>query len=166
LEKELKASRVPLERLLKAQQELASDEASLVDIVCPATTEGTRLRFQAQLLLANDALNRARRTWQQVYARYRTGNSGKEARDEAQAREQFYQFKLEYERARNDYQQELDKATSSNHESTPRSSDQSVRESETEFQAELNRVSIAGPVTAGSRPEVLDPPSDDEVRLH
>ena len=42
---------------------------------------------------ANTALNSARQTWQKIYALYRTGSRGGEANQEAQAREQFYQFK-------------------------------------------------------------------------
>jgi len=42
---------------------------------------------------ANTALNSARQTWEKIFALYRTGSKGGEANAEAQAREQFYQFK-------------------------------------------------------------------------
>jgi outer membrane protein TolC len=42
---------------------------------------------------ANTALNSARQTWEKIYALFRTGSRGGEANAEAQAREQFYQFK-------------------------------------------------------------------------
>lgn len=42
---------------------------------------------------ANTALNSARQTWTKIYALYRSGSKGGEANAEAQAREQFYQFK-------------------------------------------------------------------------
>ena len=42
---------------------------------------------------ANTALNSARQTWQKIYTLYRAGSKGGEANAEAQAREQFYQFK-------------------------------------------------------------------------
>ncbi len=42
---------------------------------------------------SNTALHSARQTWEKIYALYRTGSRGGEANTEAQAREQFYQFK-------------------------------------------------------------------------
>ena len=42
---------------------------------------------------ANTALNSARQTWKKIFALYRSGSKGGEANAEAQAREQFYQFK-------------------------------------------------------------------------
>lgn len=42
---------------------------------------------------ANTALNSARQTWQKIKVLYDIGTKGGEAKEEAQAREQFYQFK-------------------------------------------------------------------------
>jgi outer membrane protein TolC len=42
---------------------------------------------------ANTALNSARQTWQKIHVLFEVGTRGGEAKEEAQAREQFYQFK-------------------------------------------------------------------------
>lgn len=73
---------------------LADFEGGVRNIVNETEQAYWELSFAYRNLeTANTALNSARQTWQKIYALYRTGSRGGEANAEAQAREQFYQFK-------------------------------------------------------------------------
>ncbi len=73
---------------------LADFEGGVRDLVNDTEQAYWELSFAwRNLETANTALNSARQTWQKIYALYRTGSRGGEANQEAQAREQFYQFK-------------------------------------------------------------------------
>lgn len=162
IESAYEASTVTIDQLLEAQRRHAEARLSYYDsVLAPDSNANRLLLYQAHLVVIGESLNTARRTWQKVYAKHRMNTSGGEA--EAEAREQFYQFKSEYERARQVYQQALDGRTRANQEPKSQSSHQTSRENEKFFQAEMNRVSVAGPVTTGEKVTPLDPPSDEEV---
>ncbi len=73
---------------------LADFEGGVRNLVSDTEEAYWELSFAwRNLETANTALNSARQTWQKIYALYRTGSKGGEANAEAQAREQFYQFK-------------------------------------------------------------------------
>ncbi len=108
LYKEFDAGTVTIDALLEAQRRLADAEVSFArhaTALCKDEKQRKRLRLEANLLITQEALNNARRIWQKVYKLYRTGSSGGEANVEAQAREQFYQFKSQLEAVREEYRQ-------------------------------------------------------------
>ncbi len=73
---------------------LADFEGAVRDLVNETEQAYWELSFAwRNLETANTALNSARQTWEKVYALFRSGSRGGEANAEAQAREQFYQFK-------------------------------------------------------------------------
>jgi outer membrane protein TolC len=73
---------------------LADFEGGVRDLVNDTEQAYWELSFAwRNLETANTALNSARQTWQKIHVLYRIGSRGGEAKEEAQAREQFYQFK-------------------------------------------------------------------------
>lgn len=73
---------------------LSEFEAGVRDLVNDTEQAYWELSFAwRNLETANTALNSARQTWQKVHVLYLTGARGGEAKEEAQVREQFYQFK-------------------------------------------------------------------------
>ncbi len=108
LSKDFDAGDVSIGQLLEAQRRLAEAEVSFArhaTALCKDERQRKRLRLEANLLIAQEALDNSRRTWQKVYRLYRTGDPGGEANVEAQAREQFYQFKSRLETVREEYRQ-------------------------------------------------------------
>jgi outer membrane protein TolC len=73
---------------------LSEFEAGVRDLVNDTEQAYWELSFAwRNLETANTALNSARQTWQKIHVLYLQGVRGGEAKEEAQAREQFYQFK-------------------------------------------------------------------------
>jgi outer membrane protein TolC len=73
---------------------LADFEGGVRDLVNDTEQAYWELSFAwRNLETANTALNSARQTWQKIHVLFTVGGRGGEAKEEAQAREQFYQFK-------------------------------------------------------------------------
>ncbi len=73
---------------------LADFEGSVRNLVNETEQMYWELSFAYRNLeTANTALNSARQTWKKIFALYSSGSKGGEANAEAQAREQYYQFK-------------------------------------------------------------------------
>jgi hypothetical protein len=86
------AGTVTLDQLLEAQRRLVEAEMALARTKCDLCTVGDRREYLLRataLYISNSAVNEARQTWRKVHASAGSGESP----EEAQAREQFYQFK-------------------------------------------------------------------------
>jgi beta-lactamase regulating signal transducer with metallopeptidase domain len=145
LEAAYEADTVTLDQLLEAQRRAVEAElryAGQASSLCRDTKQRQLLYWQSQVLITSEAMNNARRTWHKVYTRSRAGGQGREAQAEAQAREQFYQFKSQLQLVIEQYGLAQDRAGSLTWE---------------------KRVLIVGPVTSGGLPRALDPPNDEEV---
>lgn len=106
MEKAFETNATTLDQLLEAQRRIAEAEAAFARQACALCPDAERrelLCAQANVLITTEAMDRARRTWQQVYSRQRDGVHGGEAREEAQAREQFHQFKSQLGRLVDEY---------------------------------------------------------------
>ncbi len=145
MEAAYEAGSVTLDQLLESQRRLAAAEMTYARKVCELSTDQDKRRLllaQAAVLVSKDATENARRTWQKVYTLYRTGGPGGEPQQEAQAREQFYQFKSQLQRVRDQYGLAQDRTGSLTWK---------------------KRVPILGPTTSGGLPRALDPPKEDEI---
>lgn len=93
------ADTVTLDQLLEAQRRFAQtqiDNVTAVGDLCADRTERDLLTSEACLDVSNEALEQARVLWKKIYKRMAgDGNSPSEARDEAQAREQYFHFKTQ-----------------------------------------------------------------------
>jgi outer membrane protein TolC len=73
---------------------LADFEGSVRNLVSDVENAYWELSFAwRNLETANTALESARQTWKKIYALFKVGTRGGEAKEEAQAREQYFQFK-------------------------------------------------------------------------
>jgi len=168
MEAAYKAGTVTIDQLLEAQRRHSEAQVTYYQTILQADSESAehrRLLHEANIVVATEAMTSARSTWQAVYAKYRQGSPGGEASVEAQAREQFYQFKQQFEHAKRGYEEELERQSNSLKQPTSQRSPQPNAKTENRHGDELNRVSIVGSVTSGDKLTVLDPPSDEEV-LH
>ncbi len=159
MEAAFEAGTVTIDQLLEAQRRLAEADMSYVRTACELYQDETcrELRIlEAKLAVTSEALNRARKTWQKVYALYRTGSRGGEASIEAQRREQFYQFKKQYDSLLSQHLQ-LD---SGSMKGTTRTIEQSKAG---QAGASPPSIVVFGPIIEGKLPPAFAPPSEDEV---
>jgi len=91
------AETTSLDQLLDAQRRLAETRVSYAKTACNLGEDPIKREYGfalASLQTANQALNDARQIWKQVHRTYVEGEPGaKESQQEAQAREQYFQFK-------------------------------------------------------------------------
>jgi hypothetical protein len=94
------AGTVSMDQLLEAQRRLAKAKTAYVRTVedlDPDSDRKQKLFIEANLIIADEAINEARRTWAAAYKQFRAGKTNDKAEAESQAREQFYQFKSQRE---------------------------------------------------------------------
>jgi hypothetical protein len=92
------AETVTLDQVLDAQRRLAETRCSYARVVSDLATDPAQreyVRALASLTASNEALRDAKRIWKKVHAAYVVGSKGGEAKEEAQAREQYFQFKTQ-----------------------------------------------------------------------
>ncbi len=166
MESAYEAGTVTIDQLLEAQRRHSEAQMVYYQTILQTDSDSAdhrRLLHEANVVVAKDATISARRTWQKAYAKYRQGVQGGEASVEAQAREQFYQFKQQFEQAKRGYLEELERQGKAPSERTSQRARQPKTEADKRIQAEMNRVSILGPIASGETPTTLDPPGDEEV---
>jgi hypothetical protein len=106
VQKAYEAKAVTIDHVLEAQRRSAEAEMGYYRTSADLCDDPARRRYllaAASLHVSNQALNEARKTWQVSRLLYNNGES--EAKEEAQAREQFYQFKKQAETCLKDFQE-------------------------------------------------------------
>lgn len=139
------ADMVSLDQLLEVQRdfvEAALNYAARACSLCQDEKRRELLFSQTSVLVLSDAMNRARRTWKTAYIRHRTNSQTGEAAAEAQAREQFYQFKAQLKLVTEQLALAQDRSGTLTWE---------------------KQIPILGPITSEGLPRALDPPSNDEI---
>jgi beta-lactamase regulating signal transducer with metallopeptidase domain len=101
------AETVTLDQVLEAQRRWTETRISYARTVSDLATVPAAQREYvfalACLKASNDALNDAKQIWKKVHAAYVAGSEGGEAKEEAQAREQYLQFKAQFQKLLSGY---------------------------------------------------------------